>query len=375
MEIEVRCAYRYRLYDSKANKQLDRYLCLAAEIWNHCIALHRRYYKLTGKHISAYRMKKHLTKLMRRPRYQNWHALNSQAIQDIVERIERSYKAFFDHVKEKRPGRKSPPKFRKRVNYVSFTLKQCGYSFDGGNRVTIMGKPYKFVNHRPIDGEIKTLTVKRTKTGKYLLCVSVVKKINVPDLRTDNAVGIDFGLKTFLTLDNGEKLPSPRWYHEALPELRKAHRNLSRCQKGSNNRKRRRRELALLYERIENARTSYFFVLANRLFDEYDVVCVEDLNVEGMKRLWGQKVSDLAYSEFVRILEWVAVKRGKAVSRIDRWYPSSKACSVCGYVNDELTLEDRSWVCPCCGTAHDRDVNAAVNIRNEGVRLLKLCSA
>ena len=130
-----------------------------------------------------------------------------------------------------------------------------------------------------------------------------------------------------------------------------------------------------MYERIDNSRTSYFFQLVNRLFDEYDVICVEDLNIEGMKRLWGQKISDLSYSEFVRILEWVALKRGKAVARIDRWYPSSKTCSACGYVNEGLTLEDRSWVCPCCGAAHDRDVNAAINIRNEGVRLLQQRSA
>lgn len=375
MEIEVRCTYKYRLYDSKRNKQLDQYLCLAAEIWNHCIALHHRYYRLYGKHISANQMKKHLTKLMRRPKYRHWHELNSQSIQDIAERIERSYKAFFDHVKGKRHGRKSPPKFCKRENYASFTLKQCGYSFDGGNRVTIMGKQYKFVNHRPIDGTVKTVTVKRTKTGKYFLCVSVVKKVSVPDSRTGKAVGIDFGLKSFLTLDTGEKISSPRWYHASLPELRKAHRNLSRCQKGSNNRNRRKQELALLYERISNARTSYFFQLANKLFDEYDVVCVEDLNLDGMKRLWGQKIPDLSFAEFVRILGWVAIKKGKTVSRIDRWFPSSKACSACGYVNDDLTLEVRSWVCPCCGVFHDRDVNAAINIRCEGVSLLNQRSA
>ena len=181
MEIEVRCTYRYRLYDSKKNKQIDSYLRLAAEIWNHCLALHRRYYKLTGKHISANRMKKHLTKLMRRPRYRHWHALNSQAIQDVAERIERSYQAFFDHVKGKKSGRKSPPKFRKRENYASFTLKQCGYSFDGGNRVTIMGKQYKFVSHRPLDGTVKTVTVKRgSRPGSIFSACPLSEKFKSP---------------------------------------------------------------------------------------------------------------------------------------------------------------------------------------------------
>lgn len=366
--MKVRCTYRYRLYDGKQNKRFDDALAIAAEIWNHCIALHRRYYKLTGKHLSANRLKTHITKLKRRKKYEHWNQLGSQAIQDVVERIERSYQSFFAHTKEHRSGRKAPPKFRKICNYSSFTLKQAGYRFEGGNRVTIMGHSYKFVCHRPLDGEIKTLTVKRMKTGKYFLCVSVIRDVEAKYARTGKAVGIDFGLKSFLTFDDGEKLESPLWYAASLPEIRLLHRNLSRCTKGSGNRKRAKKHLALKYEELENQRRDYFFKLANHLFETYDVVCLEDLNIDGMKRLWGRKVSDLAFSEFVSILQWVAASNDKKVSLISRWYPSSKMCNVCGTLNSDLTLDTREWMCPCCGTHHDRDVNAAINIRNEGLR-------
>ena len=364
----VRRTYKYRLYDSKQNKYLDAHMELAAEVWNHCIALHRRYYRCFKKHIPVNRMKKHITKLKKMPRYQHWNELGSQAIQDVAERIEKSYAAFFDHVKGKRSGRKSPPKFKKRRNYTSFTLKQAGYKFiDGTNKITIMGRTYKYVKHRPFDGLVKTVTIKRTKTGKYFLCISVVQEW--PDLppRTGNAVGLDFGLKTFLTMDDGTKIVSPEWFKVSLDEVRKAHRDLSRRRKGSNNRERAKYALALKYERIDNRRLDWLFKLADDLTKKYPIICIEDLNIETMKQLWGRKVSDLAFSEFVSILQWEALKNNAQVIKVDRWEPTSKTCHRCGHVNNDLSIEDRQWVCPHCHTALDRDVNAAINIRNIGV--------
>ena len=154
--MQVRMTYQYKLYDHKQNRHLDRAIDIAAESWNHCIALHRRYYRIFGKHLSANRLKVFLTKLKRREKYAHWNLLGSQAVQDIPERIARAYDAFFTHVKERRSGHKAPPKFRKRKNYHSFTLKQAGYKFLEGNRVQIMGRTYKYVNHRPFVGKIKT---------------------------------------------------------------------------------------------------------------------------------------------------------------------------------------------------------------------------
>ena len=368
--MQVRMTYQYKLYDNKQNRHLDQVIDIAAEIWNHCIALHRRYYRIFGKHLTANRLKVFIAKLKRREKYAHWNSLGSQAIQDIVERIARSYNAFFTHVKEGRKGHKAPPKFRKCKNYHSFTLKQAGYKFLEGNQVQIMGHTYKYVKHRSCVGKIKTFTVKRTKAGEFYIYLSVVQEwLDIPS-RTGDAVGLDFGMKHFLTLDNGKKIDSPQWYASALKDLRDAHRAVSRGQKGSNNRRRALRNLERIHTRIRNRRRDWFFKLANELVNQYAIICIEDLNLEGMKHLWGRKVSDLAYGEFIEILEWVAFKNGSIVVKVDRWLPSSKVCYICGTVNTDLSLTDRKWTCGGCGTSLDRDANAATNIKKAGLAML-----
>ncbi len=361
--------YKFKLYKNKKNKYLGDGIDIAASIWNYCIAVHRRYYRLYGKHLSANRLMKHITKI-KRTLHPEWPALGSQAIQDVVQRIDRSYKAFFDHVKKKRSGRKSPPHFCKRERYKSFTLKQAGYAFHSDNKVTIMGREYKYCKSRPVEGEIKTLTVKRNALGEIYLIVVTKQECNDIYPRAGKAVGMDFGLKHFLNLDDGSVIDSPQWYKASLNELRAAHRAVSRCQKGSNNRKRAIRNLEHVYQRISNRRRDWFFKLANQLVSEYAIICIEDLNLDGMKRLWGRKVSDLSFAEFVSILEWVASNAGTTVVKIDRWAPSSKACHVCGTINTSLTLKQRSWECDCCHTNLDRDANAAKNIKRMGLTQL-----
>lgn len=358
--------YKFKLYKNKKNKHLDDGINIAASVWNYCIAMHRKYYRMYGKHLSANRLMKHITKV-KKTLHPEWQALGSQAIQDVVQRIDRSYKAFFDHVKKKRSGRKSPPHFCKIEKYKSFTLKQTGYAFHADNKVTIMGREYKYCKSRPMEGEIKTLTVKRNALGEIYLIVVTKKECNDIYPRAGKAVGIDFGLKHFLNLDDGSVIDSPQWYKASLNELRAAYRAVSRRQKGSNNRKRAIRNLERVYRRVSNRRRDWFFKLANELVCEYAIICIEDLNLEGMKRLWGRKVSDIAFAEFVSILEWVASNSGSTVVKIDRWAPSSKACHMCGTVNTALTLKQRSWECECCHTILDRDTNAAINIKQMGL--------
>lgn len=366
----VTMTYMFKLYDSKNNKHLGTQIEIASEVWNFCVAMCRMYYKTYGQTLSVNTLKKYITRLKKRRKWQHWNNLGSQAIQDVVERIGRSYDAFFKHIKGKRHGKKSPPGFKKRTKYKSFTLKQAGYSFDADSNVVIInGQRYKFWKSRPIDGTVKTLTVKRTIQGEYYLFIVVKKECNDVLPRAGKSVGMDFGLKHFLTLDDGSVIDSPQWYKTSLAEIRKAHRRLSRCQKGSRNREKAIRHLNKVYERVSNLRKEWFFKLAHHLVGEYAIICIEDLNLEGMKKLWGRKVSDLAFAEFVFILEWVASNAGTEVVKIDRWAPSSKACHVCGTVNENLTLKQREWDCTC-GAHLDRDVNAAINIRLLGLNQL-----
>lgn len=205
------------------------------------------------------------------------------------------------------------------------------------------------------------------KIGDFYIFVVVEQEMQEINSRTGNAVGIDFGMKHFLNLDNYLVIDSPEYFKRNLIKLRKAHRKVSRCKFGSNNRKRAIKELDRIYRKISNSRRDWFYKLANSLVKEYSIICIEDLNLEAMKKLWGRKISDLSYGELVQILEWVAFKNGSKVVKIDRFAPSSKMCHCCGFINDDLTLNDRRWVCPSCGEYLDRDVNAAINIKKLGL--------
>lgn len=304
---------------------------------------------------------RHLTKLKNR-KYLHWNSLNSQAIQDIAERIDRSYRAFFAHIKEGRSGKKSVPHFRKRNKYYSFTLKQSGYKFNDDNTVKLMGKRYRYFKSQEIVGKIKTVTVKKTPTGKYYLYVVTDAELPAIGTLTGKSVGIDFGLKDFLVLDDGTKIKSPEFLKQSLTDLRRLSRNFSLKEKDSHNREKAYFDLMRLHEKIANQRRDWFFQIATWFCQNYDIIGIEDLNLKRMQALWGRKVSDVAYGEFVQILAHVAKKHGKRVIKIDRFAPSTKICSKCG-VAVSLSLKDREWTCPSCGTHHDRDVNAAKNIK------------
>jgi putative transposase len=357
-------AYKFKLYFHKRNRYLKRTINAAGVIYNHCIALHKRYYRMFGKYLNCARLQKHIAKM--RKRIDFWQLVGSQAVQDICQRIDKAYQLFFKY--NKRGVR--PPSFKKVRRYKSFTLKQAGYKFLGGNRIKIGNKVYQYWNSQEIDGEIKTVTVKRSPLGELFLLVVADGVGNgstskVPFM-TGKTAGFDFGLKTFLTTSDGEKIESPQFLKNSMDLVRKASRNHSRKKKGSANRERARKALVRVHEMISNQRRDWFWKLAHRLTDQYDELYFETLNLDGMKRLWGRKISDLAFAEFLGILKWVAEKKGKFVGFVDRWFPSSKTCSHCGHIHKELELSDRWWRCPSCHSVNDRDENAAVNINVEG---------
>ena len=319
--------YKFKLYQHKRNKYLHYSINASASIYNHCIALHKRYYKMFGKHLNQYRLMKHIAKLRKRIRY--WQQVGSQAVQDIIQRIEKAYKLFF---KQHHKGTR-PPNFKKRRKYKSFTLKQAGYKFLSENKIKIGNKLFKFFLSRKIEGKIKTLTVKRNSLGElFLLVVTDYQREHIPVV-TGKSAGWDFGLKTFLTGSDGTKIKSPLFFNRLRNKLKAANRSLSRKKKGSHNWYRAKDHLNRVYEEISNKRRDWFWKLANKLTNEYDVLIFEDLNLDGMKRLWGRKVSDLSFSTFLEILETVAANKGKLVHYIDRFYPSSKTCSCCSYIN------------------------------------------
>ena len=357
--------YKYKLYRTNKTKHLDKMLLEACFVWNHALSLQKRYYRLYGKYIQLTIMQKHQAKRIKR------NTLSAMCVQEIIERLDVAYRRFFEHVATR------PPKFKKAKDFASIVFKAVkNHGKCGINVSTIEGnvfylkqidKKYKFSKSRNYEGNIKRVVLKRNRLGEYfILIVTDANPQSYGKTLKGASVGIDFGLKKYLTLSDGTAYDNPQFLKESLAELRRRSRNLSKCKKGSNNRERKRKDLDRLMNDICNRRSDFQWKLAHELCRKYDRIFIEDLNLEGMNRRWGRKMHDLAHADFVQKLEYIATKYGVVVHKIDRFYPSSKTCE-CGYINKELKLSERQWVCPECGTVHDRDLLAANNILRRGI--------
>lgn len=361
--------YCFKLYKSKRNKKLHKQINIAGLIYNHCIALHKRYYRLFHKSLNVYKLKRHLTKLKRLSRFAYLKEIGSQAVQEIAQRIDRAYKLFFRNLKHK--IRTAPPSFKKVSKYKSFTLSQSGYKYIGeDNSIIIRGQKYRFFKSREVEGRIKQLTIKRDTLGDIYIYFICENRENEVLARTGKSVGFDFGLKTFLTASDGKVIEAPLFFKKNAMKIVKANKMLSRKAKGSNNRKRAKLALARLHKQVANQRKDFHWKVANKLVGEYALICLEDLNIKAMQKRFGRKISDLGFSGFLLKLEYISQKTGTTIVKVDRFYPSSQLCSKCNYQNKKIkNLRIREWICPKCGTTHNRDRNASVNIEQEGKRI------
>jgi putative transposase len=370
--------FKYKLYQSKKNKFLDEQTRISGNIYNHCIALKKRYYKMYHKTLNKYKLQKHLTKLKRLDKYSFWNKVGSQAIQDITDRIERAYQAFFKNCKKKTKTRKvSPPSFKKAKLYPSFTLKQAGFKIMPFNQIKINKKIYKYHKSRNLEGEIKCVSIKKDTLGDwYIYFVCIVS--NNPKLisKTGKTAGFDFGCTTLLTQNNGDKFKSPLFFKQNRSKIKKADKLLSSKTKNSNNYKKARMNLNRIHKKIANQRKDYHFKLSLDLIKQNDIMFFETLNIESMKKEHGRKINDLGFSDLVNILEYKCKMNDRVIHFIDKWYPSSQICNHCKFQYKDLSIRERSWKCPSCGHEHDRDINAAMNIFDKGnEELLELISS
>ncbi len=317
-----------------------------------------------GKSLNMYQLQKHITKLKKLEKHSFWKKVDAQSIQNITQRIEEGYKKFF-----KKQG--GLPSFQKVKKYKSYTLKQTGYKIED-NIIYLNGYKYKFWKSREIDGKIKTITIKRDNIGDFYICITLGIEKPKYSITSGKSVGIDFGLKKFLTLSSDISIDAPLFHLKSLKEIKRLNRELSKKKKGSNNRKKAKLKLAKLHINIDNQRKDYQHKLSTKLASDYDYIFIENLNMNAMKKLWGRKVSDLAFSQFVLMLEYKT-----NTYKIDRFYPSSKTCSKCGNKNENINktlegLKDRLFVCDGCDNVMDRDLNASINIHRVGASTLKL---
>src|SRR6266508_4254724 len=363
-----RKVYRFKIDPTaKQEAALARYAGARRFVFNRALQRRKETYAQTGKSIPWSELSVELTGLKSKPGFEWLKEIDSQLLQQAIADCKRAFDNFF----QKRAGF---PKFKKKHGaHQSFRIPQRVKLEDG--RVYIPKIGWVAVRQsQAVDLPLKSATFKREATGKWH--VSLVVEFNLPDLpkpaiETETAVGIDVGFDRFATDSDGGVIEHPRFFRKAEGKIKRASRRLSRCKKGSANRAKARRALAREYEKVANKRADFAHKFSASVVKENSTIACETLNLKGMsKTKLAKSVQDAAHRETFRQIEYKARWRNRNFVFVGRWFPSSQLCSDCGHRHQELSLSDRFWTCSNCGARHDRDRNAAKNIRNEGINIL-----
>ena len=350
----VRKGFKYRIYP---NQEQQRKLAVqfghARYIYNRGLA------QSQDKYPGYNHLAKQLPILKKRSETTWLKEAHSQVLQQSLKDLDQAFQNFFakrggyPHFKSKRA--------KQSIRYPQ--LKENWIAPDGRHIYLPKVGHVRLVLHRPLEGVMKNLTVSRTRSGRYFVSIQVEIEMAAP-VFTGGAVGLDLGLREFATLSTGEKIAPPQYYRQGQKKRRRLARQLSRKKLGSHNREKARLRLACLDERIANQRRDFHHKLSRKLVEENQFIGLEDLNVRGMlaNHHLAKSIGDAGWSAFVTMLGYKGEWYGCKIEKINRWYPSSKTCSVCGTKLEVMPLQVCQWQCPVCGTVHDRDVNAAINI-------------
>jgi len=370
----MRKTFKYRLLGNKVVfAKADTWLYLCRWLYNTALEQRILTYRQNKGQISGYSQCNQLPEL--KECFPEYSEINSQTLQSVIERLSKSYDNFFRRVKK--GGEKAGfPRFKGNDRYDSFILKNTGWKLDGKNLIIRNIGRFKMRLSRPIEGDIKTITIKR-ESNKWYACFSCdnVLEKKLPTL--DNSVGLDVGIKSFLVDSEGVIVDNPKYLRQSEALLRIRQRTLSRRKKGSNRRKDARILVAKAHEKIRNQRNDFLHKLANRYIKEYGTLIFEDLNIKGMvqNHCLAKSISDASWGKFYELCAYKAEEAGRQIVWIDRWEPTSKKCSQCGAINHDLKLSDRVWICKVCGAVHDRDYNGAINIHAAGQAVQELTYA
>jgi len=365
-----RQAVKVRLHPTSEQVQiLAQHFGCAHWWWNYGLNKCIETYKATGKGLSQSGLNSLLPALKKDKKTEWLKECYSQVLQSVRLNLSRGYQNFFD-------GRAKYPRFKSKHHCQSIQYPQGVKQVDECLKFPGQLGVVKAKIHRLLDGTIKTVTVSKCPSGKYYASVLMEYEGDYPASNTDGkVVGIDLGIKDFAITYDGEKVskyPNPKHLAKYEKKLAKKQRIAARKVKGSNRRQKAINIVARVYEQVSNVRQDYLHKLSRKIVDHNQVVVVENLNVKGMVRNHkvAKAISDTGWGTFVNFLSYKLERTGGKLIEIDRWFPSSKICSNCHYQISELPLDVRTWTCPSCGTHHDRDGNAAQNIRAEGIRML-----
>lgn len=371
-------AYKYRVYPTKEQRRfLAQTFGCARYVWNWALEHRTNAYHDEGESLGFAAMCKRLTKLKKEEDKKWLKDPSSVVLQQSLRNQEQAFTNFFE-------GRAGYPSFKRKHGTQTARHTKAAFSYDADTRTLSLAKmpgTLKVNWSRELRGEPTAVTISKDPAGWYH--VSIEFKAPVQDKpTTGKAVGVDVGLESYITLSTGEKVGNPRFLEDAYRRLRKEQKALSRKEKGSNNWERQKRRVAKAYAKIADRRRDFLHKLSTRLVEEFDVITVETLAVKNMQRRaasaapvknrsLAKAISDAAWGEFVRQLEYKCEWYGKTLVKVDRWFPSTKRCSDCGHVGERKPLHVREWTCTECGCVHDRDVNAAKNLSRVGQARIK----
>ncbi len=357
--------YQFELMPNQEQKTLlDKYFGCIRFVYNHFLNERKEQYQADEKSDNYYAQAATLTELKRKDKTIWLKEVNSQSLQFALRCLDTAYVNFFR-------GNAKFPRFKSRKKKNTFTVPQFAKleadkfyapKFKEGIKVNV---------HREVKGEIGKCTLSKTPTGKYFVSILCEEQYQ-PKEKTGAVCGIDLGLKDFAITSDGIKFKNNKYTKQYERKLAKAQKHLSRKRKGSNSFEKQRRKTALIHEKITNSRMDNLHKVSHKLVTDYDIIALEDLNVKGMVKnhKLAKHISDASWGTFVRLLEYKADWNDKQIVKINRWYPSSKTCCECGWVNQDLNLSIREWTCKN-GHILDRDLNAAKNILKEGLKIYR----
>ena len=361
---KVNRTYRFRLYPTERQIELlAKHFGCTRRVYNFFLNQRKEQYRLTGKSDNYYEQAKSLTEMKKQEEAVWLNEVNAQSLQFALRSVDTAYKSFFKK-------RAKFPKFKSKHSKNSFTVPQ--FASIAGNRLFIpkFREGIKCRVHREIKGKIGKVTITKIPSGKYFVSVFTEEEYTTTIEKSGKPVGIDLGLKNLLVTSEGETFKNNRYTKKYECRLTKAQQHLSRKKKGSRGFENQKLKVARLYEKISNSRADYLHKCSISLVHRYDTICIEDLNVKGMTKnhRLAKSITDASWGKFVSMLTYKTEWNGKKVVKVDRYFPSSQTCNVCGYVNKDIKdLSIRKWECPICHTHHDRDVNAAINILRIGL--------
>lgn len=357
-------AYKFRIYPNKEQRIMfaKTFGCVRF-IYNKMLADKIKCYNDTGQNLKT-------TPAQYKSEFEWLKEVDSLALANAQLNLQAAYKNFFSRKGAGFPKFKS--KKNSRMKYSTNNQNGSVRIENGKIKLPKVGF-VKIVQHRQMIGTIKTVTIEKTPTNKYFVSILVEYENQVKTVNLQKFIGLDFSMHDLFVTSEGIKANYPQFFRKSEKKLSRVCRWLSKCEKDSNNRNKARLKVCRVYEKISNQRADFLNKLSYRLAENYDVVCIENLNMKAMSRSlkFGKSVMDNSFGKFRDMLSYKLYFRGKQLIVIDKFYPSSQICNKCGYKNPEVKdLSVRFWICPSCGEKHDRDINAAINIREEGKRIV-----